>query len=177
MISQTEAETAIERLTQPIADQLANGNYPNPILVGIHTGGFELATLLHQRLGMEIELNAVDVALYRDDYTTRGIKLSRSNTRLPPRVDGTNIILIDDVLHTGRTVRSALELLFSYGRPASVTLAVLFDRGGRQVPIQPDLCGEVIRLTGQESIKLRFGESGIEIINVTMGADDVDHPV
>ncbi|MCX7945374.1 MAG: bifunctional pyr operon transcriptional regulator/uracil phosphoribosyltransferase PyrR [Hydrogenophilus sp.] len=110
-------------------------------LVGIHTGGAWLAERLHTDIGGSLPLGRLDVSFYRDDLARRG--LARHAVRpsdLPFAVEGARILLIDDVLYTGRTVRAALNELFDYGRPKMVRLAVLVDRGGRELPIAADLC-------------------------------------
>ena len=104
-------------------------------LVGIWRGGAWLAERLHRDLGLPGEHGTISSTLHRDDYAKRGLAASADATRLPFDVDGRHIVLVDDVLYTGRTVRAVLNELYDFGRPANVTLAVLVDRGGRELPI------------------------------------------
>ncbi|WP_179404304.1 bifunctional pyr operon transcriptional regulator/uracil phosphoribosyltransferase PyrR [Burkholderia guangdongensis] len=111
-----------------------------PVLAGIHSGGAWLAERLARDLGAP-GFGVVNVALHRDDYAKKGLHSQASPTSLPFDVDGAHIVLVDDVLYTGRTVRAALNELFDYGRPASVELAVLADRGGRELPVAARFVG------------------------------------
>ncbi len=126
----------------------------NPLLVAIRSGGLWIAERLHEALEIEEPLGALDISFYRDDYSTIGINPKVQSSSLPVPIDDRCIILIDDVLHTGRTVRAALEELFAWGRPASVVLAVLIDRGNRELPFQPDIVGRNIHLSNEQFIKL-----------------------
>ncbi len=110
-------------------------------MVGIVTGGVWLAERLHAALGLRAPLGMLDVSFYRDDVGEKGIKPQVSPSQIPFDVDGRDILLVDDVLFTGRTVRAAMNELFDYGRPARIDLAVLADRGGRELPIEPLYCG------------------------------------
>jgi pyrimidine operon attenuation protein / uracil phosphoribosyltransferase len=107
-------------------------------LVGITSGGAWLAERLHKDLGLITPLGIISSALHRDDYSTRGMS-SAAQTQLPFEVDGADIVLIDDVLHTGRTIRAVVNELYDFGRPKRVSLAVLVDRGERELPIQADI--------------------------------------
>jgi pyrimidine operon attenuation protein / uracil phosphoribosyltransferase len=110
-------------------------------LIGIHTGGVWLAERLHAALGIELPLGLLDVSFYRDDFDTTGLHPQIKPTQIPFEVDGRHIVLVDDVLYTGRTVRGAMNELFDYGRPASISLAVLIDRGGRELPVAAQYVG------------------------------------
>ncbi len=112
-----------------------------PALVGIYSGGVWLAQRLHELLGLSQELGRIDVSFYRDDFSEKGLHPQPQKTVIPFDVEGRHIILVDDVLYTGRTTRAALNELFDYGRPARVDLAVLVDRGGRELPIAATFCG------------------------------------
>lgn len=125
-----------------------------PIMVGIHTGGSWVAERLHQKLGLEQPLGAINISFYRDDFTRIGIHPQVNPSKLPFSVDNNHIILVDDVLYTGRTIRAALNEIFDYGRPASVTLATLVERGGRELPIEASVVGKHITLGAHEHIKL-----------------------
>lgn len=135
-----------------------------PAMVGIHTGGVWVAQQLHQRLGINDPLGSLDISFYRDDFTRLGMNPVVQPSQLPFSIDDRHIILIDDVLHTGRTIRAALNELFDYGRPASIMLATLIERDGRELPIQANVVGrhislqrnEHIKLTGPEPLKLHI---------------------
>ena len=125
-----------------------------PLLVAIQTGGLWIAERLHEALDIGEPLGALDISFYRDDYSTIGVNPQVQASSLPVPVDNRNVIVIDDVLHTGRTVRAALEELFAWGRPSSVALAVLIDRGNRELPFQPDIVGRTINLANDQFITL-----------------------
>jgi len=110
-------------------------------MVGIHTGGAWLAERLHQELGLKLPLGRLDISFYRDDYAKSGLHKSVKASQIPFDVNGRHLLLVDDVLYTGRTVRAAMNELFDYGRPESISLVVLVDRGERQLPICPQYCG------------------------------------
>ncbi len=126
----------------------------NPLMVGIHTGGAWVATRLHEKLNIAEPLATLDISFYRDDFSRIGMNPKVKPSNLPPDVEDRHIILVDDVLHTGRTIRAAMNELFDYGRPASITLVCLIERSGRELPLQADVFGEHISLNEGEHIKL-----------------------
>jgi pyrimidine operon attenuation protein/uracil phosphoribosyltransferase len=126
-----DAEAQCRQLADLIRPQLAN----NPALVGIFSGGAWIAERLKELLGLTEEIGLIDVSFYRDDFAEKGLHPQCRPTVIPFDVEGRHIVLVDDVLYTGRTTRAAINELFDYGRPASVALAVLADRGGRELPI------------------------------------------
>lgn len=126
----------------------------NPAIVGIHTGGVWIAEQLHRKMAISEPLGSLDIAFYRDDFTRVGMNPVVRPSELPFSIDDRHIILVDDVLYTGRTIRAALNELFDYGRPASIMLAVLIDRGGRELPIQANVVGFHVDLKPEEQIKL-----------------------
>jgi len=126
----------------------------NPLMVGIHTGGLWVATELHRRLNISEPLASLDISFYRDDFSRIGMNPKVKPSNLPPHVEDRHIILVDDVLHTGRTIRAAMNELFDYGRPASITLVCLIDRSGRELPLQADVIGDHVELNEGEHIKL-----------------------
>ena len=128
-------------------------------LVGIWSGGAWLAERLQRDLGLPGEIGVISSALHRDDFSQRGMS-SADPTRLPFEVDGRPILLVDDVLYTGRTTRAVINELFDFGRPASVTLAVLVDRGGRQLPIEPAFAAARISLAPADRLRLARDEAG-----------------
>lgn len=157
-----EIEAAIGHMAEALQRQLADHGIDNPLMIGIHTGGVWVAQRLHQAMALEEPMGSLDIAFYRDDYTRIGINPVVKPSHIPQQVDDRNIILVDDVLHTGRTIRAALNELFDYGRPASVRLAVLAERSGRELPIEPTVTGlhpelgmdHHIKLTGPEPLQL-----------------------
>ena len=126
---------------------------PNSRLVGIATGGAWLAEQAQIDLGLPGKAGIITSAMHRDDFAKRGLS-GGGQTSLPFEVEGAHIIILDDVLYTGRTIRAVVNELFDYGRPASVKLAVLVDRGGRELPIQPDFCAARVALPAGQSLAL-----------------------
>jgi pyrimidine operon attenuation protein/uracil phosphoribosyltransferase len=125
-----------------------------PLMVGIHTGGVWVAEHLHRLLDLAEPLGTLDISFYRDDFTRIGVHPQVRPSHLPVAVEGRHLILVDDVLQTGRTIRAALNVLFDYGRPKSVILATLAERDGRQLPIEPQVVGLHARLDPGDQIKL-----------------------
>lgn len=133
---------------------------PDAALVGIWSGGAWLAERLQRDLGLPGEHGVISSALHRDDFDQRGMSAGADHTRLPFEVNHRHIVLIDDVLYTGRTTRAVLNELFDFGRPASVTLAVLVDRGGRELPIQPAFSAARLSVPAGQRLSLARSESG-----------------
>ncbi len=148
----------IPTLLKAMAEQLSvlmdQRGINHPALLGIHTGGVWVAQQLQTLLGISDPLGSLDIAFYRDDFSRIGMQPQVKPSELPFDVDGRHIILVDDVLYTGRTIRAALNEIFDYGRPDSVLLAVLVDRGGRELPIQADVSGTHVFLERGENVKL-----------------------
>lgn len=155
MSNQPDISSLIEKLETETKSYLEKQGISHPIMVGIHTGGAWIAERLHKSLGIEAPLGKLDISFYRDDFTKVGINPQVKPSQLPLSIDDEHILLVDDVLYTGRTIRAALNELFDYGRPASITLIVLLDRNGRELPIQPDVVGTHIDLKTNEQIKLQ----------------------
>lgn len=154
------------RLRQDVEALLRRRAVRDPLVVGIHTGGAWIAERLHTALGLGTPLGGLDISFYRDDFSRIGLNPSVRPSRLPPGIDAHHVVLVDDVIQTGRTVRAALNELFDFGRPASVMLAVLVDRGGRELPIQPDAVGARVELPRGSEIKLTGPEPlGLEILD------------
>ena len=129
-------------------------------LVGIHTGGLWVAERLHAALGLKTPLGSINVSFYRDDYSRRGLHANAKAARIPFTVEGAHIVIVDDVVHTGRTVRAAINELFDYGRPAKIDLAVLVDRGGRELPIAPSFCPHSLSLPAAHKLALERAADG-----------------
>ena len=127
---------------------------PTTAMIGLYTGGAWLAEKLYPQLGIAAPLGLMDIAFYRDDYHKQGLHHDPKRTRIGFEVEGRDLLLVDDILYTGRTVRAAMNELFDYGRPASITLVVLADRGGRQLPICAQVCGT--RVDVPEGRRLRM---------------------
>ena len=149
-----EVEVLVNTMAQSLRALLQAQRIEAPSMVGIHTGGVWIAQRLHALLGLDQPLGGLDISFYRDDFTRIGMNPQVQPSNLPFNVDDRHIILVDDVLHTGRTIRAALNELFDYGRPASILLAVLVERSGRELPIQANVVGKHLDLGPQEHVKL-----------------------
>lgn len=126
----------------------------SPLIIGIQTGGVWVAQELHSRLGLTEPIGAIDISFYRDDFSQIGVNPKVKSSALPVSVDNRHVILVDDVLHTGRTVRAALNELFDWGRPSSVILAVLVNRGNRELPFSADVVGQSMTLADDQFVKV-----------------------
>lgn len=148
----------IERLLDEMAAELQRrfdaGEIRDPAIVGIRTGGVWIAERLHAMLQIPEPLGELNIAFYRDDFSQIGMHPTVEPSSLPFDVDGRDLVLVDDILYTGRTVRAAMNEIFDYGRPRSIHLAVLFDRSGRELPIQADVVGAHLNLKPREHAKL-----------------------
>ena len=129
-------------------------------LVGIVTGGAWLAERLHAALKLTVPFGTLDVSFYRDDFQRKGLKRKVAPSAIPFDVAGRELILVDDVLFTGRTIRAAMNELFDYGRPARIRLASLVDRGGRELPIAAQFVGAVIEVPASRSVELKRDAQG-----------------
>jgi pyrimidine operon attenuation protein/uracil phosphoribosyltransferase len=171
----TTPDELLLQLENKLQTLLSNKAIDKPLIVGIQTGGVWVATRLHQQLNISEPLATLDISFYRDDFSRIGMNPKVKPSSLPPDVEDRHIILIDDVLHTGRTIRAAMNELFDYGRPASITLVCLIERSGRELPLQADIVGEHInlkegehiKLTGPEPLKFELQQSAIQ--NTTNG--------
>jgi pyrimidine operon attenuation protein/uracil phosphoribosyltransferase len=161
----------IRRTLVRIAHEIVERNPEQRVaLVGIHRRGAHLATRLHRLvcdlLDSEIPLGDIDIAFYRDDLATREAPVVGSS-QLPFRLEDYTVVLVDDVLYTGRTVRAAIEALFAYGRPARVQLAVLADRGHRELPLRPDYVGKNLPTSRGERVNVRVAElDGVDEVTI-----------
>jgi pyrimidine operon attenuation protein/uracil phosphoribosyltransferase len=149
-----------EQLLTALIEQMRPAVGPETGLIGIHTGGAWVAERLHQALKLQVPLGTLDVSFYRDDYQARGLHRDVKRSDVPFEVEGRDLVLVDDVLYTGRTIRAALHEIFDYGRPASVKLAVLVDRDGRQLPIAAQFAGGTLALKAGQNVGLKRDTGG-----------------
>ncbi|MCW8831298.1 MAG: bifunctional pyr operon transcriptional regulator/uracil phosphoribosyltransferase PyrR [Gammaproteobacteria bacterium] len=147
-------EALLDKLAEQLKALLTERSIDQPLMVGIHTGGVWIANALHQRLSLKEPLSTLDISFYRDDFSRIGMNPQVKPSKLPSQIDDQHIILVDDVLHTGRTIRAAMNEIFDYGRPASITLVCLVERSGREIPIQADIVGQRLHLDDNQHIKL-----------------------
>ncbi len=160
LLDARQVETCLADIAEQIAARLGARN---PLLLGIHRGGVQVAKALHSALALTEPMGTLDIAFYRDDVSTRRLNPQVQPSNLPVPVEGRHVILVDDVLFTGRTVRAALNEIFDYGRPASVALAVLIEREGQQLPIRSDFCGINMTLPDHEQLRLKQDPSGLQV--------------
>ena len=153
-----DAEALYLDLLRHMQQLMATYDVP-PLLVGVASGGAWLAERLQTDLSLAGKAGTLSSAMHRDDFSKRGLTAS-GQTLLPFEVNGAHLIVVDDVLYTGRTLRAVLNELFDYGRPASVKLVVLVDRGGRELPVQPDLAVARVALPAAQSLELARAENG-----------------
>lgn len=160
ILDQAGVNRALTRIAHEILER--NKGVEGLALVGIRTGGDHLAALLQKRIGeiekVDIPLGTVDITMYRDDLAARG-NLPVGKTEIPFPLDGKRIVLVDDVLYTGRTIRAAMDALIDLGRPRSMQLAVLIDRGHRELPIRADYVGRNVPTAQEEDVKVTFDET------------------
>ena len=157
ILTEVELRKTLSRLTCEIIEKVKN--LENLILVGIPTRGIDLAEVIEKELflktGLKISKGTIDPTFYRDDQNRVGTRLIKA-TNLPTPIEKKEILLVDDVIYTGRTIRAALDALYSWGRPQRVMLLVMVDRGHRELPIQPDFCGKKVPTSKKEIISLRL---------------------
>jgi pyrimidine operon attenuation protein / uracil phosphoribosyltransferase len=173
----------ITEMHQALRTSLELKQISNPVIIGIHTGGVWLAEHLHKMLDIQEPLGILDISFYRDDFSRVGVNPQVRPSSIPFEIDNQHIILVDDVLQTGRTIRAAMNEIFDYGRPASITLATLVERDGRELPIQPNVVGvrpplnmgQHITLTGPEPLCLVIGESKPEARSATAEQGGSEH--
>ena len=151
-----DAEAALTALVGRMQGAVAQ----DAAFVGIYSGGAWLAERLAERLGGRHPVGFIDVSYYRDDYALSGLKPNARRTTLPFDVEGSTIVLVDDVLYTGRSVRAAINELFDFGRPERIELAVLIDRGGRELPIEPTYAGATVSVPAGLSVVLSRDPGG-----------------
>ena len=159
ILTEDELSKTISRLTFEIIEKVSN--IENLLLVGIPTRGVYLAEVLRKEMfaktGINVKKGVIDPTFYRDDQNRVGTRLKKASV-IPTPIEKKDIILIDDVIYTGRTIRASMDALHSWGRPKRVMLLVLIDRGNRELPIQPDFCGRKVQTSHNETIQLRLKE-------------------
>ena len=157
ILSEVELRKTISRLTSEIIEKVKN--LDNLLLIGIPTRGINLAEVLVKELflktGLKIKKGTVDPTFYRDDQNRVGTRIIQA-ADIPTPIEEKEVLLIDDVIYTGRTIRAAMDALYSWGRPKRVMLLVMVDRGHRELPIQPDFCGKKVPTSKNENIYLRL---------------------
>lgn len=148
----------IEHICADLAEQLQqlirDKQLKNPLIVGIRTGGVWVAERLQESLDGSNDVASLDISFYRDDFTRHGLHPKVQGSELPESIEDRDIILVDDVIMSGRTIRAAMNELFDYGRPATIHLVCLLDIGRRELPIQPDICGASLALNDGQLVKL-----------------------
>lgn len=164
ILDQAGVSRALTRIAHEILER--NKGVTDLVLVGIRTGGDHLAEMLRRRIaeieGEELPIGAVDITMYRDDLDSRG-SLPMGKTEIPFSLDDKKVVLVDDVLYTGRTIRAAMDALIDLGRPRSIQLAVLVDRGHRELPIRPDYIGRNTPTSREEQVKVAFDDDHMPI--------------
>jgi pyrimidine operon attenuation protein / uracil phosphoribosyltransferase len=153
-----DAEALYQTLSAQVKTSLAKAE--NVAIVGIHSGGAWLAERLAMEMQLGERLGFIDVSFYRDDFAEKGLRTDVKPTQIPFDVDGATILLVDDVLYTGRTTRAAINELFDYGRPARILLAALVDRGERELPIAADFVAQTISIPDRQSLVLQRADDG-----------------
>ena len=149
-----------EQLLAALIEQMRPQVSAETGLIGIVTGGVWLAERLHEALQLKVPCGTLDVSFYRDDFQHKGLKRKVVASDIPFEVEGRDLILVDDVLYTGRTIRAAMNELFDFGRPARIDLAVLTDRGGRELPIAPTFCPHSLSLPAAQMLALERAADG-----------------
>ena len=149
-----DVEALIATMAERLAQRIAARELADPALVGIRTGGVWIAERLRRLLDLDAPLGELYIAFYRDDFSRIGMHPTVAPSTLPFEVEDRNLVLVDDILYTGRTIRAAMNEIFDYGRPRTITLAVLIDRSGRELPIDANVYGTRLRLGADDHVKL-----------------------
>ncbi|MCV6611861.1 MAG: bifunctional pyr operon transcriptional regulator/uracil phosphoribosyltransferase PyrR [Amphritea sp.] len=149
-----KVDNLLEKIAADLATLIKAKQIDNPMMIGIRTGGVWLAERLHQQLDLSSPLGTLDISFYRDDFSRAGLNPKVQPSVLPNATEDRHIILVDDVIMSGRTIRAAMNELFDYGRPASITLVTLLDLNRRELPIQADITGDTLALGPDEQVKL-----------------------
>ncbi len=164
--SALNAEALLDKIKHELSALLSQGKKNDPLMIGIHTGGVWLAERLHKELDINSPLGVLDISFHRDDFEQSGLNPKVQPSNLPSPTEGRHVLLVDDVIMSGRTIRAAMNELFDYGRPASVTLITLLDLQQRELPIQADIIGGTLAIGPEQSVKLTGPEPlALEIRN------------
>lgn len=155
MTALLDMDQLLDDLEAGLRRKLEERGVTAPALIGIRTGGVWLADVMSKRLGLKEPWGELDISFYRDDFSRIGLNPKVKPSSLPFSTEDRDIILIDDVIMSGRTIRAAMNEIFDYGRPASIILATLVDLGARELPVQPDVTGRVLTLQSHQRVKLR----------------------
>ncbi len=166
----------VEQLLENLIGQVRGNIKADTGIIGIYTGGVWVAERLQAALGKTFPIGTIDIAFYRDDYGRRGLQGSVKPSDIPFDVSDRDIVLVDDVLYTGRTIRAAMNELFDYGRPGRVMLAALVDRGGRQLPIEPQFVGAKVSVADNELVSLQREDSGSLRLSLRQRTEDKSQP-
>lgn len=150
-----------QALLQRLLEQIRPVVNPRTVMIGVHTGGAWIAEQLHAALGLTTPLGFLDISFYRDDFARVGLNPQVKKSTIPLDIEDASILLVDDVLYTGRTVRAAMNELFDYGRPKRIDLAVLADRGGRELPVAARFVGTEVSLADNQSLNLTRDQAGL----------------
>lgn len=174
IIEHRQVEDWIAGLQQGLQELLGD-DLQKCAMIGIHSGGVTLGEILHRELNLSIPFGQLNISFYRDDFSHIGLHPVVGASDIPFAVDGQKIILVDDVIGTGRTIRAAMNEIFDYGRPARIILAALVDRQGRELPVRADVLGHSLELNAQQHIKLITEDLTFEIQDVGQSASNTGH--
>lgn len=147
-------ESLLDKMVSELKTLLIHRQIDDPLIIGIRTGGIWIAERLHTALALESPIGTLDISFYRDDFSQIGLHPKVQASQIPCATEGRDIVLVDDVIMSGRTIRAALNELFDYGRPSSVTLVTLLDLQRRELPIQADVYGSAMSLSPNQQVKL-----------------------
>lgn len=161
--SEYDVDALLCKMSENLHDLILRKKIDAPVMVGIHSAGVWVAEHLHQMLTIKEPLGKLNINFYRDDFSRIGLHPQIKPSKLPFSLENKHIILVDDVLYTGRTIRAAMNELFDYGRPASIILAVLIDRGRRELPIEAQVVGFKREMDTQNYFKLSNNENKLEL--------------
>jgi len=162
-----DVDALLAQMSQELSDIIKQNNIESPVMVGIHSAGVWVAEHLHKSLQIEEDLGKLNINFYRDDFSRIGLHPQIEPSELPFSLENKHIILVDDVLYTGRTIRAAMNELFDFGRPASITLAVLIDRGNRELPIDANVIGFSTKMDPSCYFKLSNENDKLELSVIT----------
>lgn len=158
-----DIDSLLQNMSDELSDYIRQKNIKDPVMVGIHTAGVWIAQHLHEALNIKEPLGELNISFYRDDFSRIGLHPQIKPSKLPFSLENKHIILVDDVLYTGRTIRAAMNELFDYGRPASITLAVMIDRGSRELPIEAQVVGLKDEIEPDSYIKISNENNKLEL--------------